>query len=109
MKLPSVLRLITLGRGCSTAISTGISTGKCFETVRGSRLIVVVRPSGFAVVFAEDVPDVQSTDLVSGERIPFCQYVGGYAKLSCKMLGRTCALHIISLSTLTRLASDNYI
>jgi hypothetical protein len=58
------------------------------------------------VVFAEDVTDVQSTDVVSGESICFCQRVGGYAKLVIKPLGRNCALIIISI--LTERASNNY-
>ena len=43
----------------------------------GSRLITAVCCSGFAVVFAEDVSEVQSTDAVSGESICFFQCVGG--------------------------------
>ena len=31
------------------------------------KMTVVVRQSGFAVVFAEDVPDVQSADVPTGE------------------------------------------
>lgn len=42
---------------------------------------MVVRCSGFAVVFAEDVSEVQSTDEVSGESIYFLERVGGNAKL----------------------------
>jgi hypothetical protein len=63
-------------------------------------------PRGFAAVFAEDVTDVQSTDVVSGECICFCQRVGCYAKLVNKLLGMNCAPIIIRI--LRELASNNY-
>jgi hypothetical protein len=35
------------------------------------KITAINRLSGFGVVFAEDVPDVQTTDTVSGESIIF--------------------------------------
>jgi len=74
MKLRFVLWLIILGRGFSTAISIGTLSSKCLEAVPRPRLMIYVPPRGFAVVFAEDVSDVQSTDVVSGESIIFPMY-----------------------------------
>jgi hypothetical protein len=62
-------------------------------------ITVVVRFSGFAVVFAEDIPDIPSTDVPPGESICFRQRIGHCANLSFKMLGLTCALNIMALST----------
>ena len=54
--------------------------------------------SGFAVVFAEDVADVNATDTVSGEIVVFFKCMGDYAKLSFKLLGANCAMNTIALS-----------
>lgn len=96
MKLRFVLLWITLDRGSSTAILIGISSCKCFETDRRPRPIVIVLPRGFAVVFAEDVTDIKTTDMVSGESIYFVN--ARVAMLSrFKLLGKTCALHIMRI------------
>jgi hypothetical protein len=62
------------------------------------KITVFVRSSGFAVVFAEDIPDIPSTDVPSGESACFCPFMGDYPKLSFKMLGLPCALNIMALS-----------
>ncbi len=63
------------------------------------KIIIVVRFSGFAVVFAEDIPDTPSTDIPSGKSICFCQSMGRYANLTFKMLGLPCALYMMTIST----------
>ena len=63
------------------------------------KMTVVVFLSGFAVVFAEDVADVQTTDVVSRENIYFCGCMGDYAKILFKLLGLPCAMNTIALST----------
>jgi hypothetical protein len=63
------------------------------------KMTVVVRSSGFAVVFAEDIPDIPSTDVPSGESVCFCRSMGDYVKPSFKMLGLPCALNIMASST----------
>jgi hypothetical protein len=49
------------------------------------------------VVFAEDIPDIPSTDVPSGKSVCFCQSRGDYAKFSFKMRGLPCVLNIIVL------------
>jgi hypothetical protein len=58
----------------------------------------IVRVSGFAVVFAEDVPDITSEDVPSGESAHCYRYMGDRAKLAFKMRGSTCARNIMGLS-----------
>ena len=70
MKLQFVLWPITLGRGSSIAILIGISPRKFFEFSTNAENNDI-RFSGFAVVFAEDIPDIPSTDIPSGERVCF--------------------------------------
>jgi hypothetical protein len=62
------------------------------------KITAVLRLSGFAVVFAEDIPDIPSTDVPSGECLILSRHEQ-YVKLSFKMLGLPCVLNIMPLST----------
>jgi hypothetical protein len=67
-----VLWLITLVHGSSTATLIGISPRKFSESSMDAENNCRCSLRGFAVVFAEDIPDIQSTDVTSGERVCFC-------------------------------------
>ena len=63
------------------------------------KMTVFVCLSGFAVVFAEDIPDIPSTDVPPGESVCLCRCRDDCAKLSFKMPGLPCALSIMVLLT----------
>lgn len=67
-----VSKRITLGHGSSTAISIGISRRMWFQSSTFTQIKNNGRyifSSGFAVVFAEDVPDIPYTDFPPREHI----------------------------------------
>ena len=96
----SVSKLITLVHGSSTAILIGISRRKWFQSStftqikNNSRYIC---SSGFAVVFAEDVQDIPSTDYPPREYIAYT-WMDGLTDPSLKPLGLTYVPSIINLS-----------
>ena len=53
-------------------------------------------PSGFAVVFAEDVPNVPTTDVTSGESV-LLDRRAVHSCLSYKLPGENCALNMRNL------------